>query len=323
MTKKSKPIIKLTFKSAISMIGAVFIFVLLLKNASLSSNAVSNALQMCAKMLIPSLFPLVVASEIMTNTGAIEKLTYKLSKPISKILGVHKNATAPYFLGLLGGYTSSCKSAVILYKSSKISKEDCESIIAMSNMPSIAFMTGFVGTGIFKNSTIGCILCLINILSSLILGIINNIFFKHKTKVYISTNENLKNSNNFFKSFVNAIAHAAHSMLIICACVVFFFVLIEVLKLYLNEIYMPEQIKNILLGMLEITKGISTSITIQDVSLRAIACAFLIGWSGLCVHFQVIALCEDTDISFKKYFIFKGLQGIICTILAWIIFNLI
>ena len=321
MTKKIKPCIKLGFKASITFLGSVFLFALLLKNSSLASTEVSHALGVCANMLIPALFPLTVASEILTNTGAIEKLTNKISFPISKILGVSKNATVPYFLGLFGGYTSSCKSAVLLYQSGKISKNDCESIIAMSNMPSFAFMTGFIGLGIFCDSTIGWILWSITILSTLALGVINNFFFNKSIPIYKCDNIKPKQTRGFSRIVVDAIAHSTHAMIIICACVVFFSVLIAVLKLYLNEIPISEQTKNIILGTLEITNGISSCSIIENVSTRALACAFLVGWSGLCVHFQVIALCEDTDISFKKYFIFKALQGVICTLLSLIIFS--
>lgn len=316
MTKKSKPIIKFGFTSAVSIIGAVFIFAVLLKNSALASNEVKNALKICANMLIPSLFPLTVASEIMTNTGAIEKLTRKFSGAVAKILGVSKNATTPYFLGLFGGYTSSCKSAVLLYQSGKITRQDCESIIAMSNMPSLAFMTGFVGIGIFENSTYGWVLWIIAVLSTLILGTINRLFFKKEKPYYKIATVTQSSKNSFSKIFVGALTHSAYAMLIICACVVFFSVMIAVLSLSLKDIPLPDSIKNTLLGSLEITQGINSCANIKGLSPKMLSCAYLVGWSGLCVHFQVIALCEDADLSFRKYFVFKILQGVVCTLLA-------
>lgn len=307
--------------NALSILSAVFLFSLLLKNSQLANSEVARALKVCAEMLIPSLFPLAVASEIMINTGAIEKITSKFSTPISKILGVSKSATPPYFLGLFGGYTSSSQSAILLYQNGKISKGDCESIIALSNIPSLAFFTGFIGVGIFNSSKIGWKFWLISILSTLILGIINRVFFKQNLSQFNGKISTKNQQKSLPKIVVDAITHSAYAMLIICACVVFFSVLISVLKLYLDRTSLPENIKNIALGTLEITKGISSCIQVENVNLRAIFCSFLIGWSGLCVHFQVIALCEDTDISFKKYFLFKALQCVICTLLALLVFN--
>ena len=322
MTKKTKHAARLKFGDGISIAAAIFIFALLLKNSSLASSSVKDALKLCSTMLIPSLFPMTVASEIMTNTNAIEKLTSSFSYPISKILGVGKNATVPYFLGLFGGYTSSCKSAVLLYQSGKISKADCESIIALSNIPSLAFMTGFIGIGIFESSTVGWILWIIAVFSTLILGILNNLFHKNTSCESTYDFPYTVKKKNISKIIVESIAHSAQAMLIICACVVFFSVLIAVLNQYFMHIPLPENAKNIILGAFEITKGISTCEKFKIPTSRAIACAFLVGWSGLCVHFQVIALCEDANISFKKYFIFKAIQAPISAALAWIAFNL-
>ena len=322
MTKKTKPSIKLGFKSGISIVTAVFLFAIILKNSTLASLEVKSALKICSNLLIPSLFPLMVASEIMTNSGAIEKITHKLSTPIAKILGVSKSAAAPYFLGLLGGYSSACQSAMILYQNGKISKRDLESIISLSNIPSLAFMTGFVGVGILKSSTVGWIIWGIAVLSTLLLGIINNIFSKNDVQIYIPNKENKKDKREFSRILVNSIIHSAHSMLTICACVIFFSVLIAVLKLYATKVPIPEQAKGVILGSLEITNGIGACSIIESTPLRALACAFLVGWSGFCVHFQVIALCEDSEISFKKYFIFKALQGLICLLLALVAFGI-
>lgn len=322
MTKKTKPRIKLSFTGGISIVFSIFLFAMLLKNSSLASVEVTKALKLCTNMLIPSLFPLTVASEIMTNTGAIEKLTNRFSSPIAKMLGVKKTATVPYFLGLFGGYTSSCKSAIILYQSGKISKNDCESIIALSNMPSIAFLTGFVGAGIFQNSSVGWILWFITVLSSVILGLINKIFFRDEMPIYNPSKKTAGSNIGLSRITVGAIASSAYAMLIICACVVFFSVLISVLQVYFVQIPISNEVKNAIWGALEITNGVNGCSSIDSISHRALTCAFLIGWSGLCVHFQVISLCENTDISFKKYFIFKGLQGIICAALSYVIFQL-
>ena len=100
MTKKKN---KLSFSEAFSIVASVFLFALLMKNSRLVSIETASALKICATLLIPSLFPLTVASELATSTGAIERITVKVRGVISKLLGISKSAAAPYFLGVLGG----------------------------------------------------------------------------------------------------------------------------------------------------------------------------------------------------------------------------
>lgn len=321
MTKKTKPCVELSFTNGIYFVLSAFLFVLLLKNSTLASIEVAKALKLCANMLIPSIFPLTVASEILTSSGAIERITKRISAPISKFFGVSRAASVPYLLGVFGGYTSSCKSAVILYQEGRITKGDCESVIALSNMPSIAFLTGFVGAGIFQSSKIGWALWIITVLSTVILGIINKFLFKNDTTYQITACQKAS-PKRFSKTVVEAIAHSAQAMLTICACVVFFSVLSAVMRICISSFPIGDDFKNFVLGMLEITNGISNCASIEGITLRASVCSFLIGWSGLCVHFQVISLCDGVNVSYRKYFILKVIQGIICMLLTRLFFTL-
>lgn len=324
MTKKPKRNSKnkISFGEAFTIVGSVFLFALLLKNAPLVSEEAANALKICATLLIPSLFPLTVASEIVAATGALERITDFIRGGIAKILGIKKSAAAPYFLGVLGGYTASCKSAVTLYEHGKINDNDCESVIAISNMPSLAFLTGFVGTEILQNTTDGWIMWSITVFSTFILGFINRFWNKISLNIspvvsdFKATSPNRKLS----KIIVEAISHSAQAMLVICACVVFFSVLIRVLELALISIEMPTEARRILLGALEITYGVKECREVKNELIKRVLCAFFIGWSGLCVHFQVISLCERVNFSFKKYFVLKFMQGLICAGLTFIVF---
>lgn len=325
MTRKAKGSGKLGFAEGFGIVASVFLLVMLLKNSQLASAKVVDALIVCSKMLIPSLFPLTVASEIATGTGAVEYITKRFRAPFAKLLGVSESATSPYFLGLIGGYTSSCKSAVMLYSSKKISKRDCESVIALSNMPSLAFLTGFVGVGIFKNSTVGWFLWSITVISTIILGWLNRLLDKKDKSIKNDATFQkgvFDKKSSFSRILVDAIAHSAQAMLVICACVVFFSVLIAVLEFAIENTLISETIKKVFLGAFEITYGVGSCTEIQNNLLRAIICAFFIGWSGTCVHFQVIALCEQASISFRRYFFLKALQGVICAALAFVVFSI-
>lgn len=325
MTRKSKGKFKFGMRSGFSIVVTLFLLILLLKNSEIAAREVASALKICATLLIPSLFPLTVASEVATETVAIESLTRRFRAPLAKLLGVSESATVPYFLGLLGGYTSSCKSAVLLLESGKISREDCESIIALSNMPSLAFLTGFVGGKILNNSTIGWILWGITVLSTLILGFFNRFLNKKRKGTPILHGYTYENKTNksFSKILVDAISHSAQAMLIICACVVFFSVLISISRFALIDLGFSEQNAEILLGSLEITRGANSCLLIEGRIERVVSCAFLVGWSGLCVHFQIISLCDGVSLSYRRYFILKVLQGLICAALAYVAFGIL
>jgi len=323
MTRKLKPIQKRTLGEGFFIVASLFLLFLLLRNPIIVLESVLSSLRLCGTLLIPSLFPLMAASDIAVESGAIEKITKPFSSVTSKILGVKKEAAAPYFLGLVGGYTTSVGSALSLYRSGRISKDDCERMIALSSLPSLSFLTSFVGSGVFDNTTVGWILWITTVLSTLILGAITQ---KRNKKECCRPNP--KDINPLpinrlspSKILVNAISHSASAMLLICACVVFFSTLIAALSFPLESLGVPDNIQRLILGSLEITNGVEQCISIDSLQGRASACALLIGWSGLSVHFQIITLCDGYELSFKKYFLFKALQGMICVIITLLFFT--
>ena len=309
---------KTQFGAGFSAVASIFLLLMLIKNSSLAYREVIFALKMCGEMLIPSLFPLMVASEIATQTGALEKIGKHLLLPLGHIFGVNTAAIVPFLLGIVGGYTTSCTSAVHLLEVGKISKSDCESIIALSSMPSLAFLCNFVGGSLFQNSTIGWALWGITVLSSLICGIINKIFFSQK-KIDIQNYESPHLAKKSFSSIsIHAIVHSAGAMLTICASVVFFSVLIEVLGFVLTDLKIPQMFGESMLGLLEITHAVNFASSFSENKIALALAAFYVGWSGFSVHFQIIALCDGHGLSYKRYFIFKTLQAFLCLVMTFL-----
>ncbi len=83
--------------------------------------------------------------------------------------------------------------------------------------------------------------------------------------------------------------------------------------------------KPILSGIIELTNGINmvTSVSIKEISQNVILCAFLLGFGGLSVLFQVGGLLSKTDLSMKKYVFGKFLQGILAAIYTFLALKLI
>lgn len=298
-------------------IFAALLIFLLIKYSDEASAQVKIALTLCGQMLIPSIFSLTVAGEIATVSGALEALTARLTPYLSKIFGISDSAASPYFLGLVGGYTASCRGAILLLDDGRISRAQCERIIAVSNLPSLAFITGFVGARICGSTTDGWIIWLSSVGASVISGLLCRIMFGSLSERR-STEERVGQAapHSLSKALVSALSHTAQSMLMICACVVFFSVVIEILGKVSAAIGISTEISELLLGFLEITRGVSNCADISSRALRLILCSAYTGWSGVCVHFQVISICEGKGLNFGKYFIVKLMQGAICACLS-------
>ena len=309
---------------AIYTLAAAFLLALTLKNSSLAAEGVGSALELCAKMLIPALFPTMIAAEIATELCLFERIPSRILTPLSKLLGISRTACCAYILGLLGGYTASASSAVSLFKIGAIDRRDFENTVSISSVPSLAFLTGFVGTKILGSQRSGWLLWALSVLSTVILAMLKKLLRGKKTGTSPKSpqiSRAAQKSTSFSRAVVTSISRCASSMLIICACVVFFSSVMAALRPILLSLGVEPKILNILLGLLEVTSGTSACAEIEDPAARASVCAALSGFSGLCVHFQIITVCDGTGISYPKLFLTKAAQATVCALLAGTAFS--
>ena len=65
-----------------------FSFAFLLRRADIDTNCMREGLALCARAIVPSLFPFMVLSELLVATGAGECLTSPLARSLGKLLGL-------------------------------------------------------------------------------------------------------------------------------------------------------------------------------------------------------------------------------------------
>ena len=148
----------------------------------------------------------------------------------------------------------------------------------------------------------------------------------------------LKSQNVTFKNLGeilgNSINNSISTILMIGGFVVIFSVIISILNQthaldFLSKFFNPilaflgfdlNFAKPLLSGILELTNGVNliSGVHIKAISQNVILCAFLLGFGGFSVLLQVFSIVAKTDLSMKKYFIGKFMQGIFAAIYTFL-----
>lgn len=135
------------------------------------SRELYNSLVICAATLVPALFPFMVISEFIVNTGAFGLLSH-IAAPLGRLLFRDENAAAIMLLSLIGGYPVGPKICEKLYQSGAISKRSAVNAACFCVNPSAPFAITAVGIGLYGSFEIGIILFASNALACLFTGII-------------------------------------------------------------------------------------------------------------------------------------------------------
>jgi len=253
---------------------------------SVASDGVKYGLSLCASVLIPSLFPFTVASLVL----------FKLKVPVLSQKAIIM------LLSHLGGYPVGAKLIDTAYKEKEIDKKTAELMLGYCVNSGPAFIIIVIGIGIWKSRTIGLILLTASILSSALIMLMNMCAVpKFETEI-----KTPKNHSSFSDIFVDATQEATGSMFKICGSVVLFSALISLVKPLLQNLTFSDT----LLSTLEITNGVV--LAQNNIYLTA----FLMGFGGLSVHFQILSICENVRPNYLRFLLFRIIQGVLCSVIA-------
>ena len=146
-------------------------YVWLIVDARAASAASVSALGLCAKVIVPSLFPFFVCSNLFCALGLERPMERVLSRVVEPLFGVPGSGAAALFVGLTGGYPSGAQSVGALYGGGSIDRQTAKRLLLFCNNCGPAFIFGVVGPSVFGSSLAGLLLYLVHVASSLLLGI--------------------------------------------------------------------------------------------------------------------------------------------------------
>lgn len=290
-----------------------------------SMEAARTGLQLCYNVIIPSLFPFFVLSSLVVELGLAGYLGRLLEGIMWPLFHVNGACASAFALGFVGGYPVGAKTAINLYERGLCTRTEAERLLAFCNNSGPAFILGVVGAGIFASSTVGVLLYLAHALASVCIGLL---FRFYKAGEEGGGKKRRRSApqfqvQRFSTAFTGSVKNAFLSTLNICAFVVFFTVVIQLLirsgflpglarglgTLLAPFGFTPEWAQRLLTGALEISSGVSTLSEGGALSGRLTMAAFMLGWAGISVHCQVLSFIGGSGLSVGTYLVGKLLHG--------------
>lgn len=309
-------------KKLLYILASVCIFAALLIFPSASAEAAEAGLKMCAHVIIPSLFPFFVATNLLNELGALKLIANALA-PIGAKLGISGHGVSAFIIGVTGGYPLGAAYIARLRAQGLISRDEASRLIVFCNNSGPAFIIGAAGAGAFSSSAAGFFLYAVHILASLIFGIISS----PKVPCDICYEENMLSCASFSSALTIAVKRSGDSVIGVCAFVVAFSVLNGILdgvgittaaagELSYRLGVELSQCRALIAGIFELGNGIGGMAGFVISPPNLALAAFILSWGGLSVHFQTFAMISGTDIKTARYVIGRFLIALTAAALA-------
>ncbi len=329
---------KKSFSNILFLIVMISILIGILKYPKLSLNSASDGLSTWFNIIIPSLLPFFIISEILIGIGFVDligKLLEPLMKPLFNLPGVGAFSLS---MSMVSGYPMGAKIVSNLRQNKSITKIEAERMICTSSTSGPLFMLGAVSVGMLNNPSLAPLIIYPHYLGAITLGLIFR-FYKKNEKPLTQTQSSIyENKTNYSIGSIlaNSVKNSMNTIALIGGFMIFYSVLTELLFTsnffnsavkFIDNI-IPRKInidalKGIIAGILEITTGCKKISTANiNLKYKIAIINFLIGWSGFSIHSQALSFISNTDINSTLYIFSKFLHGVFACIYSLVFYQL-
>ena len=275
---------------------AILIVILDSKTAVTSA---ADGIRMCTQQVIPAIFPILVLSIWLTN--AMENTDFSVFWPLGRLLRIPHHAISLLIPAFFGGYPVGAQCTAEQWRHGRLSKDTAEKMLSFCNNAGPSFIFGFLPL-VLSNSYRIWQIWLIHIGSAVLAGT-------------ILCNAQEQASHRVTVKNAPVMGTAVRAMALICGWVMIFRVFVGFLERWFLW-RLPTLLSVILIGGLEVTNGCIHLQNIPDEALRAVLCAGMLSFGGLCVHMQTMTILQG--LSVKKYWEGKLLQTLCSLLMATI-----
>lgn len=290
-------------KEKLPGICAAMGMLLLILDTKTALRGASEGINLCLGSVIPSLFPFFAVSIYLT--GFISGRQFKSLRILGKLCRIPHGSESLLLIGLLGGYPTGAQSVAQSYEAGQLAKTDSRRMLGFCNNAGPAFLFGILA-GKFPQMWFLWALWGIHIFSSIIVGMLL------PGKALQNCTLTGKQPFTLIQSVKKAVANTA----MVCAWIILFRVILSFLDRWLLWL-LPIDGQIAILGILELANGCCELEYIQDLGLRFLVCAGMLGLGGVCVTLQTASVTSSLGLGW--YIPGKILQTLVSVILASIV----
>ena len=308
----------------LSALAALFVLI------SASQEAIESArygLQLCLELILPSLFPFFLISVLLSRLGFPLRLGRRLSRPAEQLFGVSGVGATALLIGLCGGYPMGAAYLADMLQEGVILEDEAEHLLSFCNNSGPAFLVGAVGAGLFGSARLGLALYGIHVLAAILTGLLLR---RQAPRPSSRRSQALSSNDSFSKLLPEAVQQTVSALLNVCGFVVCFTVFTGLINAHglfdplvrLFPLPAQDAVRALLIGFWEIGGGIGALRGLPPTPLNLALAAAMVGWGGVSVQFQTLAVLADSNIKGALHRAGRLSSAVLSFCLAYLFFTL-
>jgi sporulation integral membrane protein YlbJ len=294
----------------------LLLIILILPKASMK--AAERGLLLWFNVIIPTLFPFILLSNLIINSNIINYINYIFTGIMAKLFKLPGVAGYAFITGLLSGYPVGAKITADLLDKNAINQTQAQYMLTFCNNASPMFIMGFIATGLLDNSRIGIFMLVTIYTANLLTAFIYRVIYERNLPpINNSTPKSNVNKSINFSLFDDCIMNAISLIVKIGGYIIFFSIILNCF--YLIPIK-DSIIKNFLFSLIELSNGSKILVNCNSsIQVTFVLLCTLISFGSFSVHAQTASVLADTKLNINKYILSKTINAVITFITALLI----
>ena len=292
------------------------VLILFIINIKLVISSTYNASLLFFNKVFVSIFPFIILCDILIYFDYHIFLKNTIGKFISKIFNIDPSTSIIFILSILTSHPANSVYIKDMLDNNEIDINTANKILCFTYFPSISFVIGTIGIGLYNSFKIGIILYLFCFLNNVLIGI-----FLRKDKSISINRNNISKDKNLFDTLRKSILKGINTSMIILGNLIIFTIISNLLIKYIS---IDKSFISIISGILELTNGIvSISSLNRNIIIKLTITLFILCFSGFSIIFQSISILNVYKINIKKILTMKLVFSIFTSLLFYSLINLL
>lgn len=275
-------------RERLSPVVSCLLMILIILDSKTALSGAQAGIDLCIKVLIPTLFPLMVLGNLLTGSLSGIKLSQEWGL---------------FLLGLLGGYPLGAQLIGQACRRGELDCAEARRLSAFCSQPGPAFILG-MSAPLFASPAVPWALWGVVIVSSMV-----------TRQFFPAIGAAGPPAQARDTTLTQALGQSLRALAMICGWVVLFRVFLALSQHWLLA-GLPETAQILVWGFLELTNGCRALATVSAPGARFLLCALFLSCGGICVWLQTDSVLQPLGTG--HYALGKIIQTLVSFFLAWL-----
>lgn len=276
------------------------------------SSAIYRGMVFTAQTIIPSIFPVMLISDILSRSGVLATVCSGFA-PVMKKAKLNPALLPPIAVGAFCGFPAGAKCVRASVEQGLITNREADCILAASNCAGPAFVISAVGVGMYSDAKIGVLLWLVSFFLCCVMSYI--LVPKQKDPRHSPNCAQSSAAKSLSSLFCESIKSTSLSIMNLFFMITFFYALCRNIQYVLIGAGVDPLFSAAGGALLEIGSGCSSAMLLPAPYSLCLT-AFSVGFGGSCVFFQVKNEAHK-NADMRLYLTTKAVCGLISSFFAY------